>query len=350
MNFSDYLLDEATRHPSIQIQDIVKLCYQAAFGGEHLLQDMGSAEAYFRSEFASVPVSGAPLFEPISPDVCRVNIAAWKQRGLPPEWLFKLFFISAPHAPGKPENFLRNLEEAEKLIAAGALPVPLSAWRDYRVRYEQGAIRPVHHSGEYRESEKPSYRIVCNRFLRLFPLLEKMAPLHSMPGARVVAIDGRAASGKTTMAAQLEGLLQAGVVHMDDFFLPPGMRTKGRLSQPGGNVHHERFIEEALPHLKRAEPFSYRKFDCGKNAYAGERRVRESKWRIVEGAYSCHPAFGAYSDIRVFSDVPKDEQLQRIKRRDGGEAAQIFASKWIPLEEAYFAAYQIRETADTILL
>ena len=37
----------------------------------------------------------------------------------------------------------------------------------------------------------------------------------------LVAIDGRCGSGKTTLAAALQEMLQCPVVHMDDFFLRP---------------------------------------------------------------------------------------------------------------------------------
>ena len=37
---------------------------------------------------------------------------------------------------------------------------------------------------------------------------------------KVIAIDGRCASGKTTLARELAERLGAGVIHMDDFFLP----------------------------------------------------------------------------------------------------------------------------------
>lgn len=34
----------------------------------------------------------------------------------------------------------------------------------------------------------------------------------------ILAIDGRSASGKTTLAARLSGQFKADVIHMDDFF------------------------------------------------------------------------------------------------------------------------------------
>ena len=35
------------------------------------------------------------------------------------------------------------------------------------------------------------------------------------------------------------------------------------------------------------------------------------------------------------------EQLRRIETRNGPEALPVFRDKWIPMEEAYFRAYQI---------
>lgn len=102
----------------------------------------------------------------------------------------------------------------------------------------------------------------------------------------VLAIDGRAGSGKSSLADQLAALLPASVIHLDDFFLPPELRTPDRLAEPGGNFHYERFRSEVLPCLRQAEPFSYRKFDCSLMDYRGEVEIPSSPWLIVEGAYS----------------------------------------------------------------
>ena len=47
MEFRDYLTMQMNMHPSIQPQDIVKMCYQATFGAEHLLSDEDNAKRYF---------------------------------------------------------------------------------------------------------------------------------------------------------------------------------------------------------------------------------------------------------------------------------------------------------------
>ena len=165
----------------------------------------------------------------------------------------------------------------------------------------------------------------------------------------VIAIDGRAASGKSTLAEQLSKLLGADVIHMDDFFLPPELRSEERLAEPGGNVHYERFCEEVLPYLNSPELFSYRIFDCSRMDYNGESTVRNTPIRIVEGSYSHHPKFGKYADLFVFSDVDAVEQMRRIRLRNGEEKAQMFAKKWIPMEERYFATFEIKTHADTVV-
>ena len=93
------------------------------------------------------------------------------------------------------------------------------------------------------------------QYLRLLPVLESVAARREAEAPYVIAIDGRAASGKSTMGQQLAQILGAGLVHMDDFFLPLELRTEQRLRTPGGNVHYERFREEVLPHLRQPEPF-----------------------------------------------------------------------------------------------
>lgn len=184
------------------------------------------------------------------------------------------------------------------------------------------------------------------RYLRLMPILKRVAARQDTKPVFVIALDGRAASGKSTMAGQLAKILKADVIRMDDFFLPLELRTEERFATPGGNVHYERFREEVLPHLSKPEPFSYRKFECSIKDYHGCCPVGTQPFRIVEGSYSLHPELGEYADLTVFSDVAPEEQMRRIRERNGAEQAEMFRNRWVPLEEAYFQAYHIAEKAD----
>jgi len=159
----------------------------------------------------------------------------------------------------------------------------------------------------------------------------------------LVAIDGRSAAGKTTLAALLQKGCGCNVVHMDSFFLRPEQRTVQRLHEPGGNVDRERFLEEVLTPLTRGEPLSYRPYDCKKQVLAPPIQAAPHPITVVEGAYSCHPLLRDSYDLTVFLSVGGAEQARRIAQRNGEAGAAIFAEKWIPLEERYYAAYSVRE-------
>lgn len=348
MEFAQCLLRQAEKHPSLQAQDVLKLCYQAAFGAAHLRQQLPQGEKRFYEEFAATPADAQALSEPISPALCRVNLSAWKRCKLPPAWLFRLCGLTEEADGGARARFLLYCGQVRELAQAGKLPVTEAAWEAQLRQFDGAGRGPVHHSESYRQAEAPAYRLAPAWAVRLFPLLQRLAALPEKP-VSVLAMDGRTASGKSTMAAQLAVVLQAGVAHMDDFFLPQSLRTTARLSVPGGNVHYERFIQEILPYLRKANAFSYRKFDCGSMDFAGQREVPVGRWRIVEGSYSMHPKFGRYWDTAVFSTVNPQEQLERICRRNGAQAAALFETHWIPLEEAYFADCRTAERADLTL-
>lgn len=164
----------------------------------------------------------------------------------------------------------------------------------------------------------------------------------------IVSIEGGAGSGKTTLATALHKALGGNLYHMDDFFLPPYLRTAERLSTPGGNVDYERFYEEVVQGIFSAGPFSYGVFDCSVGKITGVREMQPSNLHIVEGVYSAHPRYAEIYSLRIFLDVDGETQRKRILARNG-EKAPMFFDRWIPMENRYFEAYSIREKSDIIL-
>ncbi len=71
---------------------------------------------------------------------------------------------------------------------------------------------------------------------------------------------------------------------------------------------------------------------------------------IIEGAYSCHPYLWDCYDLRIFLDIDRERQLQRIRERNGAEQLNIFQKQWIPFEEQYFSAYRIPQRCDLSFL
>ncbi|MBQ3006302.1 MAG: uridine kinase [Clostridia bacterium] len=165
----------------------------------------------------------------------------------------------------------------------------------------------------------------------------------------VIAIDGMCASGKTTLASTLADEFSMQTIHMDDFFLPPAMRTPERLSQPGGNVHYERFTEEVASSLGKGTDFEYKAFSCAAGGYTAVRSICASKPIIIEGAYSTHPVIPDIYDLKIFLKISPETQLERIKKRNGAQALEAFQSKWIPFENKYFEAFSIVSKCDIII-
>ena len=346
MTFTDCLTDQLARHPAMTPQDVVKLCYQASHGAEHLLHDPAAAWAALEAEYEATPPCDGPLYEPISDSVCRVSLAAWRARGLPLVWLFRLFCASCTVAEDGDARFCAYLERAHELLRAHAPGFSYAEFEEYVKGYTAGGIRAVHHSEAYRRAERPAYRIVSARLCRAIPILERVKDHGEGDAPCVIAIDGRAASGKTTLSEALRIALEGEVIHMDDFFLPPALRSEERFRTPGQNIHHERFCEEILPFVGKREGFAYRIFDCGRMDYHGKRSITDAHYRIVEGSYSLHPIFGDYATLTVFSDVTPAEQTERIRVRNGEEMLARFLSRWIPLEEEYFTHYEIARRCD----
>lgn len=139
------------------------------------------------------------------------------------------------------------------------------------------------------EGKLPSYFVLDWRASQEMKdrLKEHICTLLQEKGGRaVIAIDGMAASGKSTLAARLAEELDGCVIHMDDFFLPPELRTQERLSSPGGNVHYERFEAEVAEALRSGRDFEYGVFDCSRMEITASRRIKAGGLVIVEGAYA----------------------------------------------------------------
>ena len=162
----------------------------------------------------------------------------------------------------------------------------------------------------------------------------------------VLALDGRCGSGKTTLAAALAGQFPAStVLHTDDFYLPPADRVPGWEQIPCANMDLARLRDEALRPAYEGQPVQYRAYSCRKGAYLPARELAAQPLVILEGSYSHHPLLAGYETLRVFVTCTKAEQTRRLQAREGARCAD-FAARWIPLEEAYFAQYNVEVKAD----
>ena len=332
--------------PRMEPQDAVKLAFQSAFGCGHLLPAKERCVEMIEAELRRTAMADVPAYTPIGNGLCRLNLASAQARRLGPEWIWRMMRRTDRVVRGRPdtkERFEKAVAQMEKLARRGEAPFDHAAFTAYLNGYD-GSV--VSHTESYRQCYHPSYRVVLRDCALLVNVLAEIRQ-----GRTLVVFDGPCGSGKTTLAGVLGKLLETSPVPMDDFFLPPAMRTPERFDEPGGNVHRERFADEVLGSLLKGGDVCWQRFDCG-TFELHDRRIPRGEVAVIEGSYSHHPAFReAYEKLnalRVFVDVEEQEQLRRIAGRDP-ELLSMFQSRWIPLEKKYFEAYDIRGRADVII-
>ena len=245
------------------------------------------------------------------------------------EVIARLFILTADRFPADythaDETSRAMLDDcvniAREVVRDGRFGFDIAEFDSAAAEFAAAGYPAQSHSDIYRNAYKPAYRVVDSYFARLISCLYAISRLLDEKSGQVrVVIDGRAASGKTTAAELIAGYFSAtytcaytcaypnthpdayprvcpdtrsvttDIIHADDFFLPPSLRTPERLNEVGGNLHRERFYDEIIANLDSPDGFSYRVFDCSKMDYAPEpRKVKPCRLLIFEGAYSLHP-------------------------------------------------------------
>ena len=340
------LIDHVKRYPLMEPCDAVKLIFQNEFGGEHLLTEPSATLAWLRAEWASTPYDpDIPPVEDIGNGMARVALAALRLTEDALRTLNRDFLRSAQVPMGRRKTFLSKLDTLRMLAEEKIFSFTRQELEVYLERYISAGCGPLSHSPTYREAYRPADRVVKHSF-SLIALYRELTQLLARGERTVIAIEGRCASGKSSVAGWLSRRFGIPVVHMDHFFLRPEQRTRERLAGPGENVDHERLREEVLEPLAAGKAVSYRPYSCQTGTLDEPIALEPSPVVLVEGSYSCHPALWDYYDRRVFLSVDPEEQLRRIEARDGREQLQTFREQWIPLEERYFSAFQVEERCD----
>lgn len=141
---------------------------------------------------------------------------------------------------------------------------------------------------------------------------------------RVVAIDGGAGAGKSTLAAALAASLPASRVLGTDDLLD------GWADQFG---YWRRLQQQVLEPLSLGRPASYRRYDWHTGRFDAPALLAVPNVLVVEGV-SAIAACGQFACVRLFVDVPRAEREQRWATRDGGLPPQ--ATEWLEREDLFF--------------
>ena len=343
-DFGKMLSTQARRYVMEPV-DAIKLVYQSEFGGGHLIRNVEEARAYLETEARENPFRDEPWKENVGSGIIRVHLRGVNPDRYALDQLFLDFVRSAEAHTGTLDRLEEKFSMLEEAARSGLFsfdaPALEEALRDYRAR----GYPVVSHSESYRARYQPAYRVMEKR--RCYAaFVEEIQHLARHQEQVIVALEGRCASGKSTLAAKLSQAYGWSVIHMDDFFLRSAQRTPERYQEPGGNIDYERFAEEVMLPLRRGELREYRPFDCREMRLGEPVRFVPSPVIIVEGAYSCHPALRDFMDVKAFLNVRPDTQMERIMQRNGPDAARKFRNTWIPLEETYIQAFDVENRCE----
>lgn len=342
-----FLLAQVASHPASRLQDLCKALHQSTFGCEHLVPDVSAAAEGIRTEFAESGETRRDA-ERLDGPWSRVYLGVLAD-GLTVDTLAAAFARSAAMPHEDASALEERLAVLTGLVKAGRLPFSAAETAEELNRWRQAGFPACRHSQDYRAAYRPAYRVLHQSVARLLPLLTAIDRALSRQERVTLAVEGRAAAGKSTLAAWLGELYDASVFHADDFFLRPEQRTEARFAQPGGNLDRERLEAEVLRPLSRGEPAVFRPFDCHTMSLRETVAVSPRRLNIVEGSYSFHPKLAYCYDLSVFLDVTPATQRRRLLARNGQAGSARFFERWIPLEEAYFRETDARQRCGIVL-
>ncbi|MFG5380983.1 uridine kinase [Yoonia sp. R2-816] len=164
-----------------------------------------------------------------------------------------------------------------------------------------------------------------------------VAKNHDVAGPFLVAIDGRSGAGKSTLARTIAQRLNAQIISGDDFFTG----GEGILDEPADVLAEIcidwRALRNVLEKLHVSEPASFYPYDWG--AFDGskssiETLVEPCEIVVIEGVYAARPELRDFLDLTVLIEVPEEERLKRLVRREGG--LSVWEQQWHRAEDWYF--------------
>lgn len=153
----------------------------------------------------------------------------------------------------------------------------------------------------------------------------------------IIAIDGPAGAGKTTLASELKASFstkRVEIVHMDDLYggwqLSPEFTT--RLLNMVGDI-------------SIGKEHRYYIFDWHQGLFTRSRVIAPVDIVILEGVGSGQSAIRPFLSALIWMDINDSEGLARVLARDG-DAIREQMQKWQIEQREHFLREQTRERAD----
>jgi uridine kinase len=156
----------------------------------------------------------------------------------------------------------------------------------------------------------------------------------------IIAIDGPAGAGKTTLAEHLTAALslkyKCATLHMDDLYNGWGTPFDHHLA--------DALTKACLSHQK-SEKFSLSFFNWSKGEFGAEVEIPQSELLILEGVGASQAAIRRYLNASIWIDIEPSHGVERVIARDG-ESISANMQKWLTKQEQHFLDNQSQNAAD----
>ena len=173
------------------------------------------------------------------------------------------------------------------------------------------------------------------------------------PGPLLVALDGRSAAGKSTLAQQVVVRTAALVIDGDDFYRggDDAFWQARSAAEKVDLVIDWRRQRALLTKLGRGEPAWWEPYDWGADdgRMDAEVRVGPAAVVVLDGAYSARPELADLFALRVLLDVPRETRRERLLLREGERYRAEWEARWSEAEDLYFEQLMPPESFDLVL-
>lgn len=162
------------------------------------------------------------------------------------------------------------------------------------------------------------------------------------PNVRMIAIDGPAGAGKSTLAKRIKSNLQeqsglkTAIVHMDDLYDGWENALTDQLTKT--------LINQILVPVSLAKNFSYRKYNWLSGSFGDFSEEDSPEILILEGVGSGQKATRRYLDQLIWIDIDAETGLQRVLQRDG-DYLENEMRVWQMRESSHFSKENTRDSA-----
>lgn len=162
--------------------------------------------------------------------------------------------------------------------------------------------------------------------------------LSTISPGEVIAIDGPAGSGKTTLSKQLAvDIADVEIIHMDDLYQGWKDAFSARLTAS--------VISQILEPISKGIEFSYEIYDWRSNKYHKSKVIPKNKIYILEGVSAGQSQFRPYLSKIIWLNISDEIGLSRVLQRDGAEILSPM-QEFQKAQKLHFASELTENAAD----